>query len=117
MVPFWARLLHVMAFKAVLKGVNATAIGLAGAACVILWEAAIADAADRHYGLLLRPHNGCILWYPSTNCCFDGWCHWCNLARGPPRLWTTAILSPHWRIYTGITNELLRDETPSNYDE
>eukprot|EP00339_Tiarina_fusa_P004721 CAMPEP_0117069942 /NCGR_PEP_ID=MMETSP0472-20121206/49087_1 /TAXON_ID=693140 ORGANISM="Tiarina fusus, Strain LIS" /NCGR_SAMPLE_ID=MMETSP0472 /ASSEMBLY_ACC=CAM_ASM_000603 /LENGTH=498 /DNA_ID=CAMNT_0004792745 /DNA_START=89 /DNA_END=1586 /DNA_ORIENTATION=+ len=46
MVPFWARLRHVMAFKAVLKGVNATAIGLVGAACVILWEAAIESAAD-----------------------------------------------------------------------
>lgn len=45
-VPFWARLRHVMAFKAVLKGVNATAIGLVGAACVTLWESAIEDAAD-----------------------------------------------------------------------
>jgi chromate transporter len=35
-----------MAFKAVLKGVNATAIGLVGAACVLLWEAAVGDAAD-----------------------------------------------------------------------
>lgn len=33
-------------FKAVLKGVNATAIGLVGAACVILWETAVSDAAD-----------------------------------------------------------------------
>ena len=45
-VPFWARLRHVQAFKAVLKGVNATAIGLVGAACVILWEAAVENAAD-----------------------------------------------------------------------
>ena len=29
-----------------LKGVNATAIGLVGAACVILWESAVEDAAD-----------------------------------------------------------------------
>ena len=35
-----------MAVKAVLKGLNATAIGLVGAACVILWEAAIEDSAD-----------------------------------------------------------------------
>jgi chromate transporter len=36
-----------MTFKAIcLKGVNATAIGLVGAACVILWESAISDAAD-----------------------------------------------------------------------
>ena len=34
------------AFKAILHGVNATAIGLVGAACVILWESAITDAAD-----------------------------------------------------------------------
>ena len=46
MVPFWARLRHNANFKAVLKGVNATAIGLVGAACVTLWESAIVDAAD-----------------------------------------------------------------------
>jgi chromate transporter len=45
-VPFWARIRHVRWFKATLKGVNATAIGLVGAACVTLWEAAITDAAD-----------------------------------------------------------------------
>ena len=45
-VPFWARLRHNANFKAVLKGVNATAIGLVGAACIILWESAISDAAD-----------------------------------------------------------------------
>lgn len=45
-VPFWARLRHVHAFKAALKGINAAAIGLVGAACVILWESAIEDAAD-----------------------------------------------------------------------
>lgn len=46
MVPFWAVLRHNATFKAILKGVNATAIGLVGAACVILWESAIRDAAD-----------------------------------------------------------------------
>lgn len=45
-VPFWARLRHNMTFKAILKGLNATAIGLVGAACVILWESAIRNAAD-----------------------------------------------------------------------
>ena len=45
-VPFWARLRHVRWFKSALKGVNATAIGLVGAACIILWEAAIKDSAD-----------------------------------------------------------------------
>lgn len=46
MVPFWAKLRHVFWFKAVLNGVNATAIGLVGAACVILWESAINTTAD-----------------------------------------------------------------------
>ena len=46
MVPFWARLRHNDTFKAVLKGVNATAIGLVGAACVTLWESAVSGAAD-----------------------------------------------------------------------
>ena len=46
MVPFWARLRKIAWFKAVLNGVNAAAIGLVGAACVILWEAAIFTSAD-----------------------------------------------------------------------
>jgi chromate transporter len=46
MVPYWAWLRHVPWFRAGLQGVNATAIGLVGAACVILWEAAIITAAD-----------------------------------------------------------------------
>lgn len=46
MVPFWARARHNATFKAILTGVNATAIGLVGAACVILWEAAIVNAAN-----------------------------------------------------------------------
>lgn len=37
---------HIPGFKAILKGVDAAAIGLIGAACIILWEAAIEDAAD-----------------------------------------------------------------------
>jgi chromate transporter len=45
-VPFWARLRHNQNFKAVLKGLNSTAIGLVGAACVILWESAIRTSAD-----------------------------------------------------------------------
>eukprot|EP00558_Chaetoceros_sp_UNC1202_P003103 CAMPEP_0197238282 /NCGR_PEP_ID=MMETSP1429-20130617/4804_1 /TAXON_ID=49237 /ORGANISM="Chaetoceros sp., Strain UNC1202" /LENGTH=465 /DNA_ID=CAMNT_0042697405 /DNA_START=118 /DNA_END=1515 /DNA_ORIENTATION=- len=45
-VPFWARLRHVFWFKVVLNGVNATAIGLVGAACVILWESAVSNTAD-----------------------------------------------------------------------
>ncbi|KAL7571066.1 hypothetical protein ACA910_003780 [Epithemia clementina (nom. ined.)] len=46
MVPFWARLRHNQSFKVILAGVNASAIGLVGAACVILWESAIVNAAD-----------------------------------------------------------------------
>lgn len=45
-VPFWARARHVDWFKWALKGINATAIGLVGAACVILWEKAIKTTAD-----------------------------------------------------------------------
>mmetsp|Transcript_7970 Transcript_7970/g.11372 ORF Transcript_7970/g.11372 Transcript_7970/m.11372 type:complete len:463 (+) Transcript_7970:105-1493(+) len=45
-VPFWARLRHVRWFKIILHGVNSTAIGLVGAACVILWEDAIITSAD-----------------------------------------------------------------------
>jgi chromate transporter len=45
-VPFWARLRHNYTFKAILQGVSASAIGLVGAACVILWESAIVGAAD-----------------------------------------------------------------------
>jgi chromate transporter len=45
-VPFWARLRHNKSFKCILNGVNATAIGLVGAACVILWEAAVENSAD-----------------------------------------------------------------------
>lgn len=45
-VPFWARLRHYHVFKVVLNGLNATAIGLVGAACVILWEDVIDTRAD-----------------------------------------------------------------------
>lgn len=45
-IPFWARLRHNNVFRAILKGVNAIAIGLVGAACITLWEAAISTAAD-----------------------------------------------------------------------
>lgn len=45
-VPFWARLRHNQDFKAILKGLNSTAIGFVGAACVILWESAIRTSAD-----------------------------------------------------------------------
>lgn len=45
-VPFWARIRNNLTFKNVLRGVNASAIGLVGAACVTLWESAIRTAAD-----------------------------------------------------------------------
>jgi chromate transporter len=45
-VPFWARLRHVPWFRSTLKGVNAAAIGLVGAACILLWEAAVSTIAD-----------------------------------------------------------------------
>jgi chromate transporter len=45
-VPFWAKLRGNRTFRAILSGVNSAAIGLVGAACVILWESAISGAAD-----------------------------------------------------------------------
>ena len=45
-VPFWARIRSNVVFKNVLRGVNASAIGLVGAACVTLWESAIRTTAD-----------------------------------------------------------------------
>lgn len=44
--PFWARLRHYQWFKAILLGLNATAIGFVGAACVLLWEGAVHTYAD-----------------------------------------------------------------------
>jgi chromate transporter len=45
-VPFWAKLRHNRTFRSILSGVNSTAVGLVGAACVILWETAVTTAAD-----------------------------------------------------------------------
>jgi chromate transporter len=45
-VPFWARIRNNVTFKIVLQGINASAIGLIGAACVTLWVSAIGTAAD-----------------------------------------------------------------------
>lgn len=52
-VPFWARLRHVLAFKAILKGVNATAIGVS----VFLYG---------YYGKILLNHL-------KFNCSFCSW--------------------------------------------
>lgn len=45
-MPFWVKLRNNLIFRAILSGVNASAIGLVGAACVILWESAIITTAD-----------------------------------------------------------------------
>lgn len=45
-MPFWVKLRNNLIFRAILSGVNASAIGLVGAACVILWESAIVTTAD-----------------------------------------------------------------------
>jgi chromate transporter len=37
-MPFWVQLRNNFIFRAILSGVNSSAIGLVGAACVILWE-------------------------------------------------------------------------------
>merc|ERR1719326_982538 len=44
--PFWLHLRQNQTFKAFLKGVNAAAIGLVCAACVLMWEATIETGAD-----------------------------------------------------------------------
>ena len=46
MVPFWGHVRHSTTFKAILKGVNATAIGLIGSGCVFLYARAVKTAAD-----------------------------------------------------------------------
>ena len=72
MVPFWARLRHIQGFKSALKGVNAAAIGLVGAACVILWEGAVDTAADAMVFILA-----------GTLATVYGWgAHWVVLAGG-----------------------------------
>ena len=46
MVPFWGHVRHSSKFKAILKGVNAAAIGLIGSGCVFLYTRAVKTAAD-----------------------------------------------------------------------
>lgn len=46
MLPFWSRIRHMSSFKAVLKGVNASAIGLIVAGCVFLYAKTVKTAAD-----------------------------------------------------------------------
>ncbi|CAM9717680.1 unnamed protein product [Chrysoparadoxa australica] len=45
-MPFWGRVRRVRWFKIFLQGVNATAIGLVVAACVLLWGGAVEVYAD-----------------------------------------------------------------------
>lgn len=45
-LPLWSRLRKVLAFKALLQGVNAVAIGFMGAICIFLWEGSIQRASD-----------------------------------------------------------------------
>jgi chromate transporter len=46
MVPYWGQVRHSTTFKAILKGVNATAVGLIGSGCVFLYARAVKTAAD-----------------------------------------------------------------------
>jgi len=45
-MPFWAKLRHMKWFRSVLSGLNSTAIGLVGSACVSLFEGTIITRAD-----------------------------------------------------------------------
>ena len=46
MLPFWSRFRHLAWFKAVLKGLNASAIGLIAAGCVTLYPKSVKTYAD-----------------------------------------------------------------------
>jgi len=46
MMPFWGHLRHSDKFKAILKGINAAAIGLLGSGCIYLYARAVKTAAD-----------------------------------------------------------------------
>jgi len=45
-MPFWAKLRSNQNFIVIVQGLNATAMGLIGAACVILFTNAISTTAD-----------------------------------------------------------------------
>lgn len=46
MLPFWSRFRHLAWFKAVLKGLNASAIGLIAAGCITLYPHSVKTYAD-----------------------------------------------------------------------
>lgn len=46
MLPFWSRFRHLMWFKAVLNGLNATAVGLMAAGCITLYPKSVRTYAD-----------------------------------------------------------------------
>lgn len=46
MLPFWSRFRHLAWFQAVLKGLNASAIGLIAAGCVTLYPKSVKTYAD-----------------------------------------------------------------------
>jgi chromate transporter len=46
MMPFWATLRQTAWFKAVLVGLNSTAIGFIFAACILMWQSAVTNAAS-----------------------------------------------------------------------
>lgn len=44
-MPFWATLRHTAWFKTMLVGLNNTAMGFIFAACILMWETAVHNAA------------------------------------------------------------------------
>lgn len=60
MMPFWGRVRHVAWFKALLKGLNAAAIGLIASGCVFLYESAIIRASD---AMVFVITGGCACYY------------------------------------------------------
>ena len=71
MMPFWATLRHSAWFKAVLVGLNATAIGFIFAACILMWESAIGNAAAA--SVFCVSGSMAIVWkFPAPACVFAG---------------------------------------------
>ena len=57
-LPFWESVRKIAWFRALLEGVNATAIGLVIAACSLLWTSAVHTNADASIALMVGTSVG-----------------------------------------------------------
>mmetsp|Transcript_25854 Transcript_25854/g.53072 ORF Transcript_25854/g.53072 Transcript_25854/m.53072 type:complete len:458 (-) Transcript_25854:48-1421(-) len=46
MLPFWSKARHYSWFQAIIRGLNASAVGLIGGGCIFLYTKSVSDAAD-----------------------------------------------------------------------